>query len=213
VTRSNGSQAAKPHAGIRWPRAYDLLMLLLTRGRRGRYYGAVLDRAGIAPGDRVLDIGCGTGTLAIQAARRVSLAGSVAGLDVSKQMIGTARRKGRRAGVDVSFHHGDATALPFDDGSFDRVTLTTSLHMVPSSRRQQCLAEAHRVLAPGGVLLVVDYAGARDERRGWVAKHGRHGEFELHAYHTDLAEIGFVAVEGGPLDWLSLHYLRGSKEG
>ncbi|MDX8518225.1 class I SAM-dependent methyltransferase [Mesorhizobium dulcispinae] len=194
--------------GIGFPRLYDLLVLMLTRGRDRAYREALLDLAGLAPGFHLLDVGCGTGTQAISAWRRVQPGGSVIGVDVSEKMLAAARRKASRAGLDIAFHHADAAALPFADGCFDAVTFTTVLHMVPEARRSLCLREASRVLPPGGRLLLIDYAGPVSERGHMSAKHGLHGQFDLHRLREPLAAAGFERIEGGPLNWLGLHYLR-----
>lgn len=196
--------------GIGFPRVYDFLILLLTRGRERRYREDVLRLAGLAPGDRLLDIGCGTGGQAIAAWRKVQPGGSVVGVDVSEPMLAAARRKARRAGLDLSFRHADAAELPFADGSFDVVTVSTVLHMVPDAMHRLCLSEAARVLRPGGRLLLIDYAGDVADRRHLSAKHGPHGRFDLHRLRDAVGAV-FTSVEGGPLGWLSLHYIRASK--
>src|SRR5919109_324212 len=145
--------------GIGFPRLYDLLLLVLTRGRDRAYRENLLDLAKVAPGQRVLDVGCGTGTQAIAAWRRTQPGGTVTGVDISEKMLAAARRKARRACLDIPFHRADAAELPFEEGSFDVVTITTVLHMVPEGRRRLCLREVARVLRPGGRLLVIDYAG------------------------------------------------------
>lgn len=102
--------------GINWPRLYDLILLALTRGREQAYRDDLLTLCGIASGQSVLDVGCGTGTQAIAAHRRVQPHGSVVGIDVSPRMVAAARRKARRAGLDIQFDCADATALPFPAG-------------------------------------------------------------------------------------------------
>jgi ubiquinone/menaquinone biosynthesis C-methylase UbiE len=197
--------------GINFPRVYDLLLLVLTRGRDRAYREAVLNLASVAAGDAVLDIGCGTGTQAVATWRRTQPGGSVVGVDISDKMLAAARRKVRRAGLDISFHHADAAELPFDNDRFDVVTVTTVMHMIPESRRRLCLTEAWRVLRHGGRLLLIDYAGDPHCRRHLTAKHGLHGRFDLHSLRDPLSEAGFEGINDGPLDWLSLHFLRGTK--
>jgi SAM-dependent methyltransferase len=202
---------AEKSPGIRFPRLYDLLLRILTRGRDGAYREDLLDLTGVAAGRHVLDIGCGTGTQAIASWRRVQPGGSVIGIDISEKMLAAARRKARRAGLAIDFRCADAAQLPFEDNRFDVVTITTVMHMVPEVRRRLCLREASRVLRPGGRLLVIDYAGDPKDRKHWSAKHGRHGLFDLTAVRTVLSEERFEQIDGGPLDWLSLHFLRAVK--
>lgn len=208
---SRVADGAAANRGIGFPRLYDLLLLILTRGRDQAYREGLLNLAGVARGHCVLDIGCGTGTQAIATWRRSQPGGSVVGVDISEKMLVVARRKARRSGLDIAFHHADAAQLPFEDARFDVVTITTVMHMIPQARRRLSLREASRVLRRGGRLLLIDYAGDRESRRHWTAKHGLHGRFDLHSLREPLSNEGFEQIDGGPLDWLSLHFLRGTK--
>jgi len=67
------------------------------------------------------------------------------------------------------------------------------------------------VLAPGGRLLLINYAGDPDSRRHFSAKHGPHRVFDLHSLSDRLVQAGLYNIDGGPLGWLSLHFLRGTK--
>jgi len=203
--------SAEANRGIGFPRLYDLLLLILTRGRDRAYRSDLLDLAGVGPGHDVLDVGCGTGTQAIATRRRTEPGGSVVGIDISEKMLAVARRKARRAGLDIAFHCADAAQLPFDDDRFDIVTITTVMHMMPESRRLPCIREASRVLRNGGRLLLIDYAGDPAGRSHWTATHGAHGRFDLHNLGEPLSEEGFEEIDSGPLSWLSLHFLRGTK--
>lgn len=194
--------------GIDTPRLYDWLMFLLTRGRERRYRDRVLDIAGVTDGTRMLDIGCGTGTLAIAAWRRAQPGGHIVGTDVSKDMVDVARRKARRAQAEVEFRLGDATSLPTKAGQFDLAVINTVLHAVPLDQRQSCIAEARRILKPAGRLVIIDFGGSADDRKHWIARHGAHGEFDIDDLREPMAEAGFRNVEGAELGWLSLRFLR-----
>jgi SAM-dependent methyltransferase len=118
---------------------------------------ALLDRATSilrpAPGERVLEVGCGLGADARELARAVAPGGSVVAVDISEAMLAAARQR-HDASLDVTYEHADVTALPYDDGSFDVVRIERVLQHVPEVER--ACAELARVLKPGGRVLVVD---------------------------------------------------------
>src|SRR5262245_34868258 len=140
-------------------RYYDLMAWLLMFGREGAFREKVIDRARLNPGESVLDVGCGTGTLAIAAKRRVGSMGKVYGIDASLEMISRASKKARRAGLEIVFKNEVVEALPFPDAHFDAVLSTLMLHHLPLKTRKQCAHEMRRVLKPGGRALAVDFGG------------------------------------------------------
>jgi len=108
-----------------------------------------------APGERVLDVGCGTGLDVFIAASLVGARGRVVGLDLSADMLAVARAAAADASLgNVAFEVGSVEALPFDDGSFDVVVSNGALNLVPD--KDAAYGEMHRVLAPGGTLAVAD---------------------------------------------------------
>ncbi len=107
------------------------------------------------PGDAVLDIGCGAGVDSLVAARLVGAGGRVVGLDVTAAMIERARAHQARLGLgQVTFQMGDAEALPFPDNDFDAVISNGVFNLTLDKAR--ALSEAHRVLKPGGRLMIAD---------------------------------------------------------
>jgi ubiquinone/menaquinone biosynthesis C-methylase UbiE len=106
---------------------------------------AVVDRADIAPGERVLDIGSGTGNAALLAAER---GGRVIGIDTSPRLINIARKRAEAKALKVDFEVCDAARLPFEDGAFDIILDALSLAFIGD--RAGVLAELARVTAPGG---------------------------------------------------------------
>ena len=121
----------------------------------------VADAARITAGDRVLDIGCGTGILAREATARVGSIGQVTGLDLNEGMLAVAQR----IEPDVVWRKGNAVDLPFDDESFDVVVSQFALMYFPD--RIAALKEMKRVLAPEGRLAVAVW-GPFDRATGYV---------------------------------------------
>jgi ubiquinone/menaquinone biosynthesis C-methylase UbiE len=114
----------------------------------------LLATAELRPGERVLDVACGTGVIARLAAGVVGPRGSVTAIDVAPDMIDVARRAGADGGADaastaaIEWHVGDASSLPFADQQYDVVTCQMGLMFVPD--RAAAIAEMRRVLVPGG---------------------------------------------------------------
>jgi ubiquinone/menaquinone biosynthesis C-methylase UbiE len=110
----------------------------------------LIEGADVKTGQRVLDLGCGTGIVARQVAARLGDKGSVVGIDRSANMLAVADTTAARDGLKVEWREGRAEALPFADASFDRVLSQFALMFFDD--RPRALAEVHRVLAPGGGL-------------------------------------------------------------
>ena len=166
-------------------RYYDLLAWMLTLGRERAFRERLTDLAELRPGAAVLDVGCGTGTLAISAKQRVGASGTVIGIDASPEMIERAKQKAVARGVEVQFQTAIVEALPFPDASFDVVFNTLMLHHLPRTVREQCAREMRRVLVPGGRIVAVDFAVTAGERKGLLARLHRHG----HIAPSDMVDL------------------------
>jgi ubiquinone/menaquinone biosynthesis C-methylase UbiE len=127
----------------------------------------LIDSAGLQSGQRVLDVGCGTGTLVI-AAKRACPPAELIGLDPDPRALERARRKAARAGVDVRFDRGYGDALPYPDAAFARVFSSLMLHHLDPATQRGLLAEVRRVLEPGGSFHLMDFVHSN---------HGLHGLF------------------------------------
>jgi ubiquinone/menaquinone biosynthesis C-methylase UbiE len=192
---------------IHWAARYDLLVWLVTLGRERVFREQVVRLARLQPGESVLDVGCGTGTLAIAAKRFVGPTGTVYGIDASPEMIARAGKKASKAGVEVVFKHAVAEALPFPDVHIDAVLSTVMLHHLPRKARQQCAGEIRRVLKPGGRVLAVDFGGPARERRGLIAHFHRHGHVNLPDMIALLGEAGLNIVESGAVGMRDLQFV------
>ena len=187
-------------------RFYDALVWLVTLGRERAFRERLIDLARLASGDSVLDVGCGTGTLAIAAKDRVGESGVVRGIDASPEMIARARRKAAKAGASVEFETAVAESLPIPDASFDVVLATLMLHHLPKATRHDCAREMHRVLRPGGRVLAVDFATSAGERRGLIGHLHRHGHLTQARIAELLGDAGLTVAESGPVGIRDLHF-------
>jgi arsenite methyltransferase len=153
--------------------------------------------ADLQPGQTVLDLGCGAGLDALLAARQVGLAGRVIGVDMTPEMIALARRHAADAAVtNVEFRLGTIEDLPVEDGSIDVVMSNCVASLSPAKDR--LLAEAWRVLIPGGRLAVADLAllaplpaSVRDQLAAWG---GLVGLLTVGAYRAVVTEAGFTGA-------------------
>lgn len=179
---------------------YDLVAWLFLRGKERQFRDRLLNLAEIRAGDSVLDIGCGTGSLAIAAKQRLGPAGAVEGIDRSPAMIARSKKKAKRRAVEVSFGTGVAEALPFPDGRFDVTFSTLMLHHLPEPIRPDFAREMRRVLKPGGRALVVDLAA----HGHWFASHGG---VELQQIVQILTGAGFEIANSGAVGFRSLHFV------
>jgi ubiquinone/menaquinone biosynthesis C-methylase UbiE len=123
----------------------------------------------------VLDVGCGTGTLAVLIKRLYPSVG-VTGLDPDPRALSRAGRKASRAGVPVAFDRGFADALPYPDATFDRVFSSMMFHHLEDGAKTKALAEFRRVLLPGGRLEFLDFTEPASRGQGALSR-------LIHAHH------------------------------
>ena len=191
---------------LRAARFYDVMAWAVMLGREGAFREKVIELARLQPGQSVLDVGCGTGTLAIAAKRRVGSTGRVYGIDASPEMIGRAREKARKAGLDVEFKNEVIEALEFPDAQFDAVLSTLMLHHLPRRLREDGAREIRRVLMPGGLVLVVDFGGA-ERKRGFLAHfHQRHGHVKSAEVMALLNSAALNVIDSGAVGVKDLHF-------
>jgi len=128
---------------------------------------ALLDQAALRPDHRVLEVGCGTGTLLIQI-KQLHPRVEVVGLDPDPKALARARRKAPRAALSIQFDSGFAGELPYPDASFDRV-FSSMFHHLPADEKRKTLNEAQRVLGPDGELHLLDFEGPEDGGHSFLA--------------------------------------------
>jgi ubiquinone/menaquinone biosynthesis C-methylase UbiE len=169
----------------------------------------LLDAARPRPGERVLDLGCGTGAVARQVAPLVGSTGKVTGLDSSPDMLAVARAAGEREGLTIDWHEGRAEALPFPDGSFDLVLCQFALMFFAD--RNAAAAEMRRVLTAGGRVGIHVFQGierhpfyatldrAIARRLGTSAIADIFSLGDADALRALLTQAGFADVEIAPL--------------
>lgn len=121
----------------------------------------VIDWASIAGAEDVLDVGCGTGTLAVAVARAAPGV-RVTGLDADASILARARRRAADAALEISFDEGMSTELPYADGRFDLVLSTLFFHHLEDDAKRRTAAELMRVIRPGGRLVVGDVGPPQD---------------------------------------------------
>jgi ubiquinone/menaquinone biosynthesis C-methylase UbiE len=140
-------------------RFFDPAVRLFTRERR--FKRLLVESARPRSGESILDVGCGSGTLALMV-KRASPQAAVHGLDGDRDMLVRATRKVGRTGLAVCLHHADARHLPFRDDSFDRVVSSLFFHHLEREAKTETLREMARVLRPAGRLVIADWGRAAD---------------------------------------------------
>jgi ubiquinone/menaquinone biosynthesis C-methylase UbiE len=151
---SNVPRTYLPAAGHNWALPlYDPLTKLLGADQARR---ALIAQAALQPNHRVLDIGCGTGTLALLT-KRLHPSIDIVGLDPDPMALARASRKAQRAALSIRFDRGFSDELPYPETSFDRVFSSFMFHHLEGEAKEKTLREVRRVLAPGGSLQLLDF--------------------------------------------------------
>lgn len=147
-----------PALGFRWlTPAYDVVIRATTRERS--FKSALIEQANFQTGQHVLDLACGTGTLAVWV-KQLFPEISVTGIDGDTNILSIASRKAKEANVTIQFDHGFSFNLPYPDACFDRVVSSLFFHHLSWHDKQRTAKELHRVMRPGGELHVADWGRA-----------------------------------------------------
>jgi ubiquinone/menaquinone biosynthesis C-methylase UbiE len=198
---------------IRWARLYDLGTTLLSFGQLAALHRRIVELAGIRPGERILDVGCGPGRLAVVAGTAAGAGGEACGIDPAPEMVELARHRAAQAGVPTRFEVGVIEALPCPDEHFDVVLSSLMLHHLPDALKRRGLAEIHRVLKPAGRLVAVDFGATPREGIGHLlcVLRLRTGWDHAERLREMVREAGFEAVEMGSTGHRALAFVRGQK--
>ena len=183
---------------IPWAAFYDIVVRLMSLGKDSAIRKACVELAQINPGDKVLDVGCGTGDLTLEAKKIAGSIGEVYGTDASPKMIEQAQQKALRTNADVTFQVGLVENISFPDNHFEVVLSSLMMHHLPDDLKSAGLAEIYRVLKPGGRLLIVDMQSTASGSLGQ-----RLSDFMIHVHggHTTMQEnvkkqVHFVEAVG-----------------
>jgi ubiquinone/menaquinone biosynthesis C-methylase UbiE len=152
---------------------YDLIQRFVVR--EARFMQQLIDRSDIRAGQSVLDVGCGTGTLALMV-KRTHPDAKVFGLDADPEMLAIARAKSAEQALEAEFSQGFASEMPYPDRSFDRVLSTLMIHHLKTPEKKQMAHEVARVLKPGGQIHVLDFGIPRTPYSRLVGGFLRHLE-------------------------------------
>lgn len=212
IPRSAHSASTRGHT-LGAPGGYDTFVNLFFLGRRRATFESLIHAVAVVPGQRVLDVGCGTGYFASLLADTVGPNGLVVGVDASPEMIQYASRKRGRDGACV-FQVGTAESLSFPSEHFDIVVSSLFLHHLPADLQVTALQEMRRVLRPGGTLLIAE--AHVPQAVGWQLLARLHGYDRMAQAVSQLertiAEAGFDQLQTGVAEpWL--RYVRAVKSG
>lgn len=201
---------------IRWASFYDTFGNILTLGQMRRLRTLTVDHALLQPGEKVLDVGCGTGGVTIPAKMRVGKTGEAAGIDPAPEMIAVARKKASQVGLEIDFRIGVIESLPFPDATFDAVTSSLMMHHLPEHLQVKGLTEVRRVLKPGGRLLIADMMRPNTSffRRLFTSLAMHHGlQFGIEDLPKLLEAAGFKEIKQLDTRFLTIGFVRAVKPG
>lgn len=201
---------------IRWAWFYDALTNILTLGHIGMLRTMTIEQAQLKQGEKVLDVGCGTGGVTIPARQKVGITGLAAGIDPAPEMIAVARKKAARARLEIDFRVGVIESLPYPDSSFDVVTSSLMMHHLPHELQEKGLAEIWRVLKPGGRIVIADMLrlskSFHDRLFATLTLHGGRVErFGIQDLPKTMEAAGFENVQLLDERFLTVGFLRASK--
>jgi ubiquinone/menaquinone biosynthesis C-methylase UbiE len=197
----------------RWAKFYDSAVSLVSLGKEQDIRAMTIELASLQPGERVLDVGCGTGSLTLAAKKQVGITGQVVGIDASPEMIEIAQRKASQSSMNVTFQLGLIEDIPYPNQTFDLVLSSMMFHHLPEDDlKRQAIEQMYRVLKPGGYLVIVDV----EPPNNWLHRifypvllvHFWVGT-NLGEYKILMENVGFTEIEVGKTRYSGLSFIRG----
>jgi len=196
-----------------WVRYYDQVVNLVTWGRTKRIHQQTIALANIQPHDDILDIGCGTGILLMEAEKTAGQGNLVVGLDVEPEMIRQAQQRALKKQSRANFEVASIDQIPYAANTFDVVTSSLMYHHLTEAQRSAGLGELYRVLKTNGRLLIVDL---NPQRHSLATRLPGHNQLDRQDYvRTEVAErmkaAGFTIIDAGAHPAKQLSYALGKK--
>jgi ubiquinone/menaquinone biosynthesis C-methylase UbiE len=177
--------------------SYDSYMRKITFGKEHILREETIRQAQIKPGDCVLEVGCGTGTLTLATKRQTGPSGKVFGIDVIPGMIELSQHKASLANADITFQLGSIDNIPFPATQFDVVMCSFMIFHMSEATRQKGIAEIYRVLKPQGRLLVLDFSLPTQPLQRVIARTflGSMSQHDVRELQTLMDVVGFTNIE------------------
>lgn len=209
----NGPETAG--AVIHWTSPHDIFVRLMGLGVNGANSRMIVEMAKIKPGDKVLDVGCGTGDLTLTVENYVGMSGSAHGIDASPEGIDLARKKAKRSDSETVFEVGLIEKIPYPEATFDVVISRLVIHHLPEDLKRRGFVEIFQVLKPGGHLFLADFKPPANPILAHVATalfgHRMMMQSNVENIPPMLSEAGFVEVTSGPTRSAFLAFVSGKK--
>ena len=204
-------------AVIHWTSRHDILVQLMGLGVTGRNSRMIIEMAKVKPGDKVLDVGCGTGDLTLTAKHYVGVSGSAHGIDASPEGINLARKKAKRSDSQAVFEVGLIEKIPYPEETFDIVINRLVIHHLPDHLKLRGIAEIFRVLKPGGLVFLADFKPPTNPILTHIilslVGHKTMMQSSLKDILPMLKKVGFVDVAFGPTCSALLAFVNGRRPG
>ena len=179
--------------------SYDSYMKKITFGREHLLREETVRLAQVAPGNSILEVGCGTGTLTLAAKRQAGPSGRVCGIDIIPGMIEASRQKAAQAKEDITFQLGSIDNIPFPENQFDIVLCSFMIFHMSETTMRKGITEIHRVLKPQATWLVLDLALPPQPVQRYIAQKlfGSMLQHDLHELMPLMEAAGYSNIEIG----------------